>query len=71
MSSDTRIRINTGLLVFGLGGFVTGLVAFTTLRADVANLTKEVAKQNMVVEVVNQHTVEIATLKVEVKQLKR
>lgn len=65
-----RVRIHIGLLIFavtfGGGGFVTGIISFTVLRADVQALTRQVARLDSDRDTIVRHEAELAWLKKEV-----
>ncbi len=75
MSDTTRIRLHaslvTGLIIFGLGGFMSAITALTTLRADVQGLSRQVSRLDSDRDTVVRHTVEIGQLRQELERLER
>jgi hypothetical protein len=69
MSDTARIRINTALLIFGLGGFITAFASFTTLRADVRHLSGQVAILITSRDVLLRHEAEIIRIKEDIARL--
>lgn len=63
------LELNSAVLTFGLAGFVTAIVAFTTLRGDVKALALQVARLDSDRDTIIRHDVDIETLKVEVQRL--
>ena len=63
------LELNSAVLTFGLAGFVSAIVAFTTLRGDVKALALQVARLDSDRDTIIRHDVDIETLKVEVQRL--
>lgn len=71
MSSETRIRINTGLLIFGLT-CGAGLIAERAASWNrLANIERVLLSMESDHDTLTKHTAEIANLNAKVNQLKR
>ena len=63
------LELNSAVATFGVGGFITAIVAFTTLRSDVKSLAAQVARLDSDRDTITRHDVEIETLKADVQRL--
>lgn len=64
------IELNSAVATFGVGGFITAIVAFVTVRTDVKNLTAIVMRLDTDRDTVTRHDVEIQSLKADTQAIK-